>query len=85
MGSAKDRFMFAQNIIANKGGIENIDLAGELAKVQAFINIKGLTPQSPPMPQPVVPQPDQGAVMPTQPQVQPDMGMPQEQSQTPLI
>ena len=85
MGQARDRYLFAQNIIANKGGIENIDLAGELAKVQALINIKGLTPQNPPIPQPVIEQPEQGGIMPMQPPEQQQIGMSQTESQTPLI
>ena len=65
MGQATDRWIMVQNILAKYGGVDKVDLASELAKVQALINITGMKPQ-PIAPQNFAPSPQpQGQVMDT--------------------
>lgn len=45
MGTAHDRWVIAQNILAKYGGVDKVDLQSEMAKVQALINITGMKPQ----------------------------------------
>lgn len=63
MGTAKDRWIIAQNILAKYGGVDKIDLESEMAKVQALINITGMRPQ-PIAPQNVAPSPTPPSTLP---------------------
>ena len=66
--SASDRRKVLQNIIANGGGVDRVDLATELARVESGMGMMASQQQMAEMNAPVQPPPEQQNMMPPQEQ-----------------